>query len=792
MKIVESWLREWVDPDLDSNALEHQLTMLGLEVDGVDKEGAGLDGVIVAEVLEVGKHPDADRLSVCKVRAGSEETIDIVCGAPNVTAGMKSPLAVPGVTLPNGIKLRKSKIRGVVSNGMLCSAVELGLGEESDGIIALPDDAPAGVPLSEYLGLPDTVFDLDLTPNRGDCFSVLGVARDISALTGSPLRSPDVAPVPASIEDTLPVEIPLPEGCPSFAGRLIRNIDPTARSPLWLVERLRRSGLRGISPVVDITNYVMLELGQPLHAYDAARVRGAIRPRLAKAGEKVTLLDEKEVVVNDDTLVIADDSGAIGLAGIMGGLSTAVSDETTDVFFEAAFWPQAFMAGRSRSYGMHTDASLRFERGVDFEGQGRAVERATELLLEIAGGDAGPLVHQVAESHLPQRAPISLRRSRVAQLLGLEVGDDVITGVLGRLGLAVAPNDAGWEVVAPSYRFDISTEVDLIEEIVRIHGYDSVPETTEIAASPLRTVTESVVDLDRVAATLVARDYEEAITYSFIDERSNGPFAGNGSDLVLSNPISSEMSVMRASLLPGLVSSAAANAARQQDRVRLFEIGKSFHGTLEAPEEVERIAAIACGSALPEQWGARAQPIDFYDIKSDLMALLALSDNPSDIVFRSLEHPALQPGQAAAIVRDGHEIGLIGKLHPQVAKRHELKRDAYVFELDALRAFASSAPVAKPVSRFPVIRRDIAVIVKEDISGDDLVQAVAAAAPDLTRDVRIFDIYTGPGIEAGLKSVAISLILQETSRTLTDDDADAAQAAAVQKLRDTFGAELRD
>ncbi len=544
--------------------------------------------------------------------------------------------------------------------------------------------------------------------------------------------------------------------------------------------------------MVDITNYVMLELGQPLHAYDAALVQGAIRPRLAEQGEKVTLLDEKEVVVNDDTLVIADDSGAIGLAGIMGGLSTAVSGETTDVFFEAAFWPQAFMAGRARSYGMHTDASLRFERGVDFDGQARAVERATELLLEIAGGEAGPLVHQVADSHLPQRDPISLRRSRLSLLLGLDVEDSIVTGVLERLGLTVDENELGWEVVAPSYRFDITSEVDLIEEIVRIHGYDSVPETTEVAASPLRTVTESVVDLYRVSATLIARDYEEAITYAFIDERSNEPFTDCTSELVLSNPISSEMSVMRSSLLPGLLSSASANIARQQERVRLFEIGKSFHGTLQAPEEVERIAAVACGTAMPEQWGARAQALDFFDIKSDLVALLQLTGDASDVAFQSIDHAALQPGQSAAVVRGDRVIGIIGKVHPQIAKRHELKRDAYVFELDALHALASSAPVAEPVSRFPVIRRDLAVIVKEEISGDELVQAVASAAPDLMRDVRIFDIYTGPGIEAGLKSVAISLILQETSRTLTDDDADAAQAAAVRKLRDTFGAELRD
>ena len=792
MKIVESWLREWVDPDLDSKALEHQLTMLGLEVDGVDLEGSGLDGVVVAEVLEAAKHPDADRLSVCKVRAGGEDTVDVVCGAPNVTAGMKSPLAVPGVTLPNGIKLRKSKIRGVVSSGMLCSAVELGLGEESDGILALADDAPAGMPLAEYLGLPDTVYDLDLTPNRGDCFSVLGVARDVAALTGSPLKSADVAPVAATIEDTVPVEIPLPEGCPSFAGRLIRNIDPAAKSPPWMLERLRRAGLRGISPVVDVTNYVMLELGQPLHAYDAARVQGAIRPRLAKPGEKLTLLDEKDVAVNDDTLVIADDSGAIGLAGIMGGLSTAVSDATTDVFFEAAFWPQAFMAGRARSYGMHTDASLRFERGVDFEGQGRAVERATQLLLEIAGGEAGPLEHHVSESHLPQREPIRLRRSRVSLLLGLDMSDDDVEGVLTRLGLSVVATDEGWAVVAPSYRFDITSEVDLIEEIVRIHGYESVPETTEIAASPLRPVTESLVDLDRVSATLVARDYEEAITYSFIDERSNAAFAGDESELVLSNPISSEMSIMRSSVLPGLVSSAAANIARQQDRVRLFEIGKSFHGTLDAPREVVRIAAVASGTTLPEQWGAVSQAIDFFDIKADLLALLKLAGDASDVAFRPLEHPALQPGQAAAVLRGDNEIGIIGKLHPGVAKSLDLKRDAYVFEVDALQALASAAPVAKPVSRFPVIRRDLAVLVKEDVSGEQLVEAVAAAAPELMRDVRIFDIYKGPGIEAGLKSVAISLILQETSRTLTDDDADAAQAAAVQKLRQTFGAELRD
>jgi len=792
MKIVESWLREWVDPDLKTDELAHLLTMLGLEVDDMTTEGEGLDGVVIAEVVEVARHPDADRLSVCSVSTGDDETIDVVCGAPNVAQGMKSPLAVPGLTLPNGVNLRKAKIRGVTSNGMLCSAIELGLGDESDGIIALPADAPVGMSLREYLSLPDAVIDLDLTPNRGDCFSILGIAREIAAKTGCDLHVAEVGPIESTSEEILPVEIPLPAGCPSFAGRLIRNIDPTATSPFWMVERLRRAGLRGISPVVDITNYVMLELGQPLHAYDAALVRGPIRPRMAKKGEKVTLLDENTVSPDSDTLVIADDSGAIGLAGIMGGLSTAVSEQTTDVFFEAAFWPQEFMAGRARSYGMHTDASLRFERGVDPEGQARAVERATELLLQISGGDAGPLVHQVSKAHLPAAEEIHLRRARVTLLLGAELDDKMIVGILRRLGLEVGEVDNGWSVISPSFRFDIRSEVDLIEEIVRMHGYDEVPEKTEVAQSPLQTVTETFVDLERVSDTLIARDYDEAITYSFIDANADAAFSGNVSELVLSNPISSEMSVMRASLLPGLVAAVASNVSRQRERVRLFEIGKSFHGSLKDPQEIVRLAAVACGPALPEQWGSSAQAIDFFDIKSDVEAILELGGDEGDFSFEVAGYPALQPGQTANVLRDDTVIGYVGKLHPRVAKTLELKRDAFVFELDVAKALASAVPVAKPISRFPAIRRDVAVIVDDKITGDELVKTAASAAPDLISNVRIFDIYKGPGIEAGLKSVAISLILQETSRTLTDDDADAAQAAAVQKLRDEYGAELRD
>jgi phenylalanyl-tRNA synthetase beta chain len=792
MKIAESWLREWVNPDLDTEALAERLTMAGHEVDGIEFEGQGLDGVVVAEVVEVGKHPNADRLSVCKVNRGAGEPIDVVCGAPNVVAGMKSPLATPGVKLPNGVKLRKSKIRGVESNGMLCSAIELGLGDDSDGIIALPDDAPTGAALTEYLALPDAVIDLDLTPNRGDCFSVLGIARDVAALTATDMKAADVEPVFPTIDDTHPVELDAPEGCPRFAGRVIRNIDLSARSPVWMTERLRRAGLRSIHPVVDVTNYVMLELGQPLHAYDLALVKGPIRPRMAQKGEKVVLLDEKEVSASEDTLLISDDSGAIGIGGIMGGLRTAVTEQTRDVFFEAAFFTQEVIAGRARSYGMHTDASLRFERGVDPEGQARAIERATALLLEISGGQAGPLVVETAPEFLPQRDAIRVRKDRITLLLGVEIDDDVVERIFDGLGLEATQVEDGWDVVSPSHRFDISLEVDLIEEIARVYGYDEIPETTAVAETPLETVTESKIDIDLAAATLVARDYQEIITYSFIDPASNTRLTDIDSELVLSNPISSEMSVMRSSLWPGMLLAAAANASRQQDRIRLFEIGKSFHGALSRHNEVVRIAALCIGPALPEQWGMKVQPLDFFDLKADLTALLQLTGDVSGIQYRPTVHPALQPGQAASVIRDGSEIGMIGKLHPKHSRFFELKRDVFLFELDAHVALASKAPNAATISKFPSIRRDIAVVVDEKISAEELISAVASSAPDLISSVRIFDIYKGPGIEAGLKSVALGLILQETSRTLTDEDADAAMTAAVQKLQDKFAAELRD
>jgi phenylalanyl-tRNA synthetase beta chain len=792
MKFAEKWLREWVDPKLDTEALGHKLTMAGHEVNSIESQGSGLSGVVIAEVLAVARHPDADRLSVCQVSTGKGKPIEVVCGAPNVVAGMKSPLASPGVRLPDGTKLRRSKIRGVVSNGMLCSAIELGLGDEADGIIALPDAAPTGAELSAYLKLPDNIYDLDLTPNRGDCFSVLGIARDVAAMTASKLTPPDIPQASVTIDDTHPVEIKDSSACPRFAGRVIRNIEPNATSPTWMTERLRRSGLRPIHPVVDVTNYVMLELGQPLHAYDLALLNGAIRPRFAKKGEKVTLLDGKELNLEKDTLLITDDSGPIGLAGIMGGLSTAVSEKTSDVYFEAAFWPPSVVAGRARSYGLHTDASLRFERGVDPGGQARAVERASELLVAISGGDAGPLTDIVDAKHLPSASPISLRRARLERVLGTKIPDEKVVEILSNLQLGVEQTDDGWQVNTPSFRFDLEIEDDLVEEVARIYGYDLIPETTATAELPLRPVTESKIDLELVAASLVARDYQEVITYSFIDADNNLRFTGEDSELVLSNPISSEMSVMRASLWPGMIASASANVARQQERVRFFEIGKSFHGKLKEPLEVVRVSGLAIGSALPEQWGRAAQSVDFFDIKSDIEALLKMAGNGAQIEFEASSHVALQAGQTANIVRDGQLIGVVGKLHLVLAKSFDLNKDVILFELDAALAFASDVPKSTVVSKFPAIRRDIALVVDENIAAGDLVKVAASAAPDLIRNVTIFDVYQGPGIEAGRKSIALGLILQETSRTLTDEDADSVMDTAVRNLKREFAAELRD
>lgn len=792
MKFPLSWLREWVDTDLDGTELARRITAAGLEVDGVSIDGEGLDGVVVAEVTGVARHPDADRLSVCQVKIGDEAPVEVVCGAPNVREGLKTPFAGPGVRLPNGMKLRRSKIRGVVSNGMLCSAVELGLGSESDGILELPEAAAAGTDLTELLELPDPVIDVDITPNRGDCFSVLGIARDVAALTETPLTGPALAEPPSATETVQTVQRPQPDACPRFAHCVVEGIDPSARSPLWMTERLRKSGLRPIHPVVDVTNYVMLELGQPLHAYDRDKLDGAVRPRFAERGESVQLLDESTVELNDDTVVITDDSGVIGLAGIMGGLSTMVTAETVNVFFEGAFWPTDVMAGRARSYGMHTDASLRFERGVDPAGQARAVARAVELLVAIAGGEAGPVVDDCDPERLPERGEIALTAGRLRQVLGTDIPAATVTSVLEALGLDVTPGNDDWTVVPPSYRFDLAIEDDLVEEVARIYGYDEIPEATGSAEQPLAPVPEALLPGDVLADALVARDFAEVITYSFVDRPDDERTSGESNELPLSNPISSEMNVMRSTLWPGLLASAASNLARQRDRVRLFEIGKTYHGTPNEPREVERVGGLVAGSRYPEKWSADSGNVDFFDLKGDVEALLALTGCSDEFTFEAAAHSALQPGQSARILRSGEAVGWIGKVHPSLARAFDIKRDAFVFELDRAQAFAAELPLAAAVSKYPAVRRDIAIVVREEVTAKALVDAVRSASPELVREVLIFDLYRGQGIESGLKSVALGLILQETSRTLTDDDADAVVEAAVQKITQAFDANLRD
>jgi phenylalanyl-tRNA synthetase beta chain len=792
MKFSENWIREWVDPPINSSEMAHRLTMAGHEVDQVLSEGECLDGVIVAEVASCERHPNADKLSLCQVATGSGDLVNVVCGAPNVHKGMKTAFAGPGVKLPNGLKLRRTKIRGIESNGMLCSSSELGLGVESDGIIQLPLDSEVGQPLGQLLSLPDTIFDVNLTPNRGDCFSVAGIARDLSAITATPLKPAEWPKVIQSINNEHAVQIESAASCPRFVGRVIRGIFVNAKSPLWMTEKLRRAGLRSIHPVVDITNYVMLELGQPLHAYDLAKLDGAIRPRFATTGEKLVLLDGREIELHTDTLVISDDSGAIGLAGIMGGLTTAVSAQTTDVFLEAAFWPQSVIAGRARLYGLHTDASLRFERGVDPSLQAQAVERATQLLLEVAGGKAGPMNDVVDKKYIPRPPDIRLRDSQIERLLGIEISRERVGEIFRLLDIDAVREPQGWQVTVPSYRFDLSIEHDLIEEVARIFGYDRIEEKTEIVQMPLAAVTEFRVDLDLVANTLVARDYQEVVTYSFVEPALDSLVTGQSSALGLQNPISSEMAVMRGTLWTGMLGVAAVNLSRQQERVRLFEIGQSFHGSYEEPLEVSRIAGLAIGPAFDEQWGASSKPVDFFDIKSDVEALFGLTGRASAFTFQPVDHDALQPGQTASVELDGGRVGLIGKVHPTVAKAFDIRKDVFVFELSTAAAFHAPVAVATAVSRYPSIRRDIAIIVPEDIAVEGLKKAIFNAAPKLIRRVVIFDIYRGPGIEAGLKSVALGLILQETSRTLTDHDADSATQLVVRKLKQNFGAELRD
>lgn len=794
MKLSVDWLkRDWVDPRCDDDELARRLTMAGFEVEGRSKVAGEFIGVVVGEVLATERHPDADKLTVNRVAAGAHGELQIVCGAKNVRPALKAPLALVGARLPGDLAIKRAKLRGVESQGMLCSARELGMGEGHEGLLELPADLAPGAALRDALGLDDTVLEINFTPNRGDALSVLGLAREVAVLGGAPLRGPAIEPTPATIDDAFPVDLQAPAAGPKFAGRVLRGLDPRAVTPFWMQERLRRAGLRSLGPTVDVTNYVMLELGQPMHAYDLRRLSERIDVRLARAGEKLQLLDGREIELAPDVLVIADASGPVGLAGIMGGEKSGIAPDTTDVFLEVAWFAPDAIAGRARRYGLLTDASQRFERGVDPAGQERAIERATALLLQICGGSAGPTIVTQHGQHLPVRRPVDLRRAYLDRLIGVSVPSPRVVEILRSLGMRVEDRPDGWRVVPPTWRFDVAQPADLVEEVARVHGYNEIPLIDAPVPQRPAAVPEGRVDVARAIELLVGRGWYEAITYTFVEPALQRRLFPDSPALPLQNPISADLAEMRVSLWPGLLKALTENVRRQQERVRLFEYGSKF--MVQAPEKTDEtacISGIAWGWARVEQWGEPKRPTDFYDVKADVEALLAASGDLDAFRFEAASLPCLHPGRSARIWRGDATCGWLGELHPELTRVLELPSAPYLFELEARSALAARLPAGAELSRFPAIRRDLAVVVKESVTFSELRQSVTVAASSLLRELKVFDVYRGAGIESGRKSVALGLILQDKSRTLTDVDADSVMQAVAARLRSDVEAQIRE
>lgn len=791
MKFSENWLRSHVSVEADRDALVATMTAIGLEVEEVQPLGQSLQGVVVARILEAERHPQADRLQVCKVDAGTGEPLQIVCGAPNARAGLVAPLAMVGARFGD-FAIKAAKLRGVESQGMLCSAKELGLDEDASGLLELPDDAPVGTPLADYLGLPDASIEIKLTPNRADCFSVRGIAFDVAAACGSHVAPFPIAAVPATHDAVLPVELKAAAAAPRYCGRVIEAVDARASTPVWMAERLRRSGVRPVSLLVDITQYVMLELGQPMHAYDRATLAGPVAVRHAVAGETLKLLDGREARLDESFLVIDDAGRAVALAGIMGGLDTRLTEATTSVFLEAAYFAPAAIMGQGRKLGLHTDASHRFERGVDPALPAQAIEYATRLVLELAGGRAGPVQTVELAEFVPQPQPIVLRRARIHRVLGIDIADAEVERILRALGMDVQARPDGWTVTAPSRRFDVAIEEDLIEELARIHGYDRIPTTLPGGATRIAQPSETRLDEATVRRQLVARDLLETINYAFIDAAWLQAWQMAQGTVPLANPLSAELAVMRPSLLPGLVATLGRNVARQAGRVRLFEIGKVFAAGGEAgaaPRETLRLAAAVCGEVFAPQWGEPARKVDFHDLKGDLASLAAASGAGLELRPSAPSHA--HPGRSADVFRDGVRIGWIGQLHPSLLKALDIDVDVIALEIDLLPLSLRALPKAHELSRFPSVRRDLAFLVPEAVDWAQLAGCVRRAGGEVLRDVRLFDRYVGPGVEAGFKSLAMGLILQDNSRTLTDRDVDAVITEVVAAAERELGARIR-
>lgn len=795
MKFNESWLREWVNPAISTEQLCDQITMLGLEVDDVEPVAGAFTGVVIGEVVECAQHPDADKLRVTKVNVGGNRLLDIVCGAPNCRLGLKVACATEGAVLPGDFKIKKTKLRGQPSEGMLCSFSELGIKEDHSGIIELPADAPIGTDFREYLNLNDVAIEISLTPNRADCLSIAGIAREVGVINRAAVKAPAISPIPASIADKVSVELQAPEACPRYLARVVKNVNVKATSPLWLQEKLRRCGIRSIDPIVDITNLSLLELGQPMHAFDAAKIDGAIQVRMAKADEELVLLDGTTARLQPNTLVIADSKGALAMAGIFGGKASGVNEATKDVVLEAAFFAPLAITGRARQYGLHTDASHRFERGVDPELTRQAMERATALLLEICGGEAGEIVEAVAKEHLPTRQTVSLRRSKLDAVIGHHIEDEIVTDILTRLGLNVTFENDTWTAVAPSWRFDIEIEEDLIEEVARIYGYNNIPNNSPLAHLKMKGMPEKLLEAIRVRTELVDSDYQEVITYSFVDPKIQQLLHPDQEALILPNPISSEMSAMRVSLLTGLLETIVYNQNRQQNRVRIFEAGLRFIPDANAELGVRQepvFAAAIVGDKRAIHWENKAEAVDFFDLKGDLERVLSLTAVRQDLQFVAKPFPALHPGQSAAIMLDGKEIGFIGTVHPSIVQKLGIRGKPVVFELLASAISERPVPAAKEISKFPANNRDIAVVVDETVAAGEVLETCRKAGGEKLVGVNLFDVYQGTNLAEGKKSLAISLTIQDTEKTLEEDEINAVMQAVLATLAKRFNAVLRD
>jgi phenylalanyl-tRNA synthetase beta chain len=785
MKFSEHWLRTLVDPPIDSEELAQRLTMAGLDVEERTPAAPAFSGVVVGRVLSVARHPDADRLTVCQVDVGGPSPLAIVCGAPNVVPGVTAPCALVGANLPGGLVINKTAMRGVESEGMLCSAKELGLADDASGLLLLDLDLEPGTDLRKALDLDDPLLTLKLTPNRADCLSLLGIAREVAAITGAPLRSPPLTPTAVKARASRNVRVEDALACPRFCGRVIEGIDPKAPSPEWMRRRLERSGIRSISAVVDVTNYVMLEQGQPLHAYDDALLEGDIVVRFPRRGEKLTLLNGQTLDLDPDVLLVADEAKPLGLAGIMGGEHSGIDDGTRNVFLEGAFWNPAVIQGKARRLGFATDAGFRFERGVDFANAPAAVERATQLIVEICGGAAGPLVDVCGE--LPRRDTVRVRGARIARLLGVAIPPETVADIFGRLQLQPRRESADMLCTPPTFRFDLAIEEDFIEEVARLHGYDNIPSAPPVQPQTMLAESEAIRPSTELRQRLVDRDYQEAITFSFVDSGWERALGIDPAPIRVLNPIASNLDVMRTTLLGGLLDTLRTNANRKQERVRIFEIGRCFLREPGGYAQPLRVGGLAYGPALPEQWDGAKRPIDFFDVKGDLEALAA----PLTVRTEAATHPALRPGRSARVLIDGEPAGWIGELHPRLLKVFELPQAPVVFEVDLAPLGRRAQPVARPVSKLPVVRRDIAVVIDETIPAQAVLDALATVKPPSVDYIALFDVYRGSSIKAGKKSLAILVLIQDTARTLTDAEIDATVAVLLREIENRFGGTLR-